>query len=84
MEKITKTEDLLKNCRYCPSYQKTCDGNDKSCLCLRCPRNLGQCIKVRYCRETESVLEDFTNPRMLKSEDIDLMILEKLKRMKDR
>ena len=25
--------------------------------CKHCPRNLGQCITVKYCRETESVLE---------------------------
>ena len=33
-----------------------CDGTEKNCLCRLCPRNLGQCICVKYCRETESVL----------------------------
>ena len=44
------------NCNYCPEYKKTCDGDDNSCLCYKCPRHLGQCICVKYCRETESVL----------------------------
>ena len=26
------------------------------CVCYKCPRHLGQCICVKYCRETESVL----------------------------
>ena len=30
--------------------------NCPKCLCYRCPRNLSQCLCVRYCRETESVL----------------------------
>lgn len=45
------------NCRYCPEYKKnTCSGDDKGCLCYKCPRHLGQCICVKYCRETESIL----------------------------
>ena len=44
------------NCSYCPEYKKTCNGDDKSCLCYKCPRHLGQCICVKYCRETESIL----------------------------
>lgn len=48
---------LAENCKHCPEYRKSCEGNDPGCLCCRCPRNLGQCITVKYCRETESVLE---------------------------
>ncbi|PKK40022.1 hypothetical protein ABB02_00817 [Clostridiaceae bacterium JG1575] len=47
----------MKNCRHCPSYGQDCSGGALDCLCLRCPRNLGMCLKVRYCRETESVLD---------------------------
>lgn len=55
IEKSTGSE--IKNCRYCPLYGQTCDGRAADCLCLRCPRNLGQCVRVRYCRETESILD---------------------------
>ena len=48
---------LAENCKHCPEYRGSCEGNDPGCLCARCPRNLGQCITVKYCRETESVLE---------------------------
>lgn len=51
------TVNELKNCRHCPQLEVSCDGNASECLCLRCPRNLGQCIRVRYCRETESILD---------------------------
>lgn len=45
------------NCSHCPEYKnKKCDGKDAGCLCYKCPRNLGQCMCVKYCRETESVL----------------------------
>jgi hypothetical protein len=45
------------NCKYCTEYKEdNCDGNDNGCMCKKCPRNLGQCIITRYCRETESVL----------------------------
>ncbi|WP_411169190.1 hypothetical protein ACH36K_01055 [Clostridium sp. MB05] len=44
------------NCKYCPEYKKNCNGNDKTCLCYKCPRHLGQCMCVKYCRETESIL----------------------------
>lgn len=45
------------NCNNCPDYKSNkCDSNEKNCLCRECPRNLGQCICVKYCRETESVL----------------------------
>ena len=45
------------NCRYCPEFDKgRCDGTDTGCLCYKCPRHLGQCKCVKYCRETESIL----------------------------
>ncbi len=45
------------NCKYCIDFKNDrCDGKEKNCLCRLCPRNLGQCICVKYCRETESVL----------------------------
>lgn len=45
------------NCKYCIDFKNNkCDGTEKNCLCRICPRNLGQCICVKYCRETESVL----------------------------
>lgn len=45
------------NCQYCPEKKKgLCDGKDKGCLCYKCPRHLGQCLCIRYCRETESIL----------------------------
>lgn len=44
------------NCSYCPEYKISCDGQDKGCLCYKCPRHLGQCLCVKYCRETESIL----------------------------
>ena len=46
------------NCKYCLELKNNrCDGTDKGCLCRTCPRNLGQCLCVKYCRETESVLD---------------------------
>lgn len=48
---------LAKNCIGCPELEnETCKGNEEGCMCLKCPRNLGECIIVRYCRETESPL----------------------------
>ena len=45
------------NCLYCPEREVgRCEGNDTGCLCFKCPRHLGQCRCVKYCRETESVL----------------------------
>ena len=45
------------NCCNGPEYKsKKCDGKDTGCLCYKCPRNLAQCMCVKYCRETESVL----------------------------
>ncbi len=50
---MTKSTD---NCKYCPDYKKSCQGDMENCLCRRCPRNFGQCLCIKYCRETESVL----------------------------
>lgn len=45
------------NCLYCSEREVgRCEGNDTGCLCFKCPRHLGQCRCVKYCRETESVL----------------------------
>lgn len=45
------------NCKYCLELKAgNCDGKAQDCMCKRCPRNLGQCLITRYCRETESVL----------------------------
>ena len=45
------------NCLRCPEYkEKNCNGNKMDCLYVKCPRNLGECLVVRYCRETESRL----------------------------
>lgn len=49
---------LSNNCLKCYEYIKNnCRGNMSDCLCVKCPRNLGECFKVRYCRETESIIE---------------------------
>ena len=33
------------NCPKCPEkLSGKCSGNDLSCLCYRCPRNLSQCL----------------------------------------
>ena len=45
------------NCFDCPEIKiGNCLGNDAGCLCYKCPRKLAQCLCVKYCRETESVL----------------------------
>ncbi|MFL0253324.1 hypothetical protein ACJDT4_23230 [Clostridium neuense] len=45
------------NCKHCPEFKdKNCDGKVNDCMCRKCPRNLGQCLTTRYCRETESVI----------------------------
>lgn len=45
------------NCDKCPEKsEKNCDGKLAECICRVCPRNLGQCIVTRYCRETESII----------------------------
>lgn len=48
---------IVYNCSKCPDYKNNkCDGNLEGCICIRCPRNLGQCIIVRFCKETESII----------------------------
>lgn len=45
------------NCERCPEFKsKECDGKSNQCMCKKCPRNLGECLTVRYCRETESTI----------------------------
>lgn len=45
------------NCKHCPEFDENrCDGTAEDCMCKRCPRNLGQCIITKYCRETESTI----------------------------
>ena len=45
------------NCDRCPeALTKHCDGEGLECVCRRCPRNLGQCLTTKYCRETESII----------------------------
>lgn len=45
------------NCNYCPELKNgRCDGSGDGCVCYKCPRHLGECTTVKYCRETESVL----------------------------
>lgn len=49
-----------ENCRRCPQYSnKNCDGDAMECMCRRCPRNLGECLTTKYCRETESIIDDY-------------------------
>lgn len=60
-EEINMVMDIVVyNCEKCPDFkQNKCDGKEVNCMCKKCPRNLGQCLTVRYCRETESVLDCF-------------------------
>jgi hypothetical protein len=45
------------NCGKCPEIlANRCDGKVSDCICKECPRNLGQCLTTRYCRETESII----------------------------
>lgn len=45
------------NCDKCPEISTgKCDGKNEDCICRRCPRNLGQCLTTKYCRETESII----------------------------
>ncbi|WP_164474748.1 MULTISPECIES: hypothetical protein [Clostridium] len=49
---------VVFNCKKCPEYiNKNCNGMESNCMCRNCPRNLGQCIITKYCRETESIIE---------------------------
>ena len=42
------------NCTKCPELAKgKCDGTEINCMCKRCPRNIAECLVVKYCRETE-------------------------------
>lgn len=75
-------KDLLKNCRYCPSYTTACQGGADDCLCFRCPRNLGQCMKVRYCRETESILDNLNGRDSLGDEVLEAQLRGILERKK--
>ena len=79
IEKSTGSE--IKNCRYCPLYGESCDGRAADCLCLRCPRNLGQCIRVRYCRETESILDFSAEQDFVSEEDFNSQIENYFKSM---
>lgn len=50
-------QTVNNNCKVCPEYNaQKCDGNADNCMCRKCPRNFGTCLCIRYCRETESVL----------------------------
>jgi tetrahydromethanopterin S-methyltransferase subunit E len=43
------------NCKKCIYFKEgKCNGEDVSCICKFCPRNLSICITTRWCRETES------------------------------
>jgi hypothetical protein len=49
---------VVYNCKKCPeSIASKCDEKVENCMCKRCPRNLGQCLITKYCKETESVLD---------------------------
>jgi len=80
-ERNEELDSALKNCRHCPLYGKSCEGHATDCLCLRCPRNLGQCIKVKYCRETESVLDFTEAPELLSETDLNSQLELFFKRM---
>ncbi|SKA84982.1 hypothetical protein SAMN05443428_10695 [Caloramator quimbayensis] len=45
---------INSNCKRCPYYSKNCNGDDSQCICRFCPRNISNCVTVRWCRETES------------------------------
>lgn len=46
---------LSRNCMKCPEKEKgNCLGNESNCMCVKCPRNLPECLIVKYCRETET------------------------------
>lgn len=55
---VTYVKNIPKNCSMCKEYKESkCDTKTNRCICKRCPRNLGECLITRYCRETESVLD---------------------------
>jgi hypothetical protein len=46
---------INSNCKSCPDHlNNKCEGSDNQCMCKFCPRNLGLCVRVKWCRETES------------------------------
>lgn len=48
---------VQQNCLRCLEYKsRTCEGDASDCMCKTCPRNLGECLITKYCRETESVI----------------------------
>lgn len=48
---------IKNNCIKCPELKnQECDGKAEECICKKCPRNLGECLIVKYCRETESII----------------------------
>ncbi|KMT20878.1 hypothetical protein [Clostridium cylindrosporum] len=50
---------INSNCKRCPDFEKkNCMGDLSDCLCRFCPRNIGLCIRVRWCRETESPMDN--------------------------
>ncbi|MEG0371114.1 MAG: hypothetical protein RR645_02340 [Clostridium sp.] len=52
-------EIINSNCKRCPDYEKKrCAADLADCLCRFCPRNLSVCVKVRWCRETESAMDN--------------------------
>lgn len=44
------------NCNYCLKYIEDFCIGENNCICYSCPRTLGQCATLKYCRETESIL----------------------------
>ncbi len=50
---------INSNCKKCLDYEeKRCEGDIRDCMCRFCPRNLGICIKMKWCRETESAMDN--------------------------
>lgn len=84
MEPINQNRTVgrdFNNCRFCPMYKNSCQGNAPDCLCLTCPRNLGQCLKVRYCRETESILDLTEAGDLMNEDDLQSQLESYFKRM---
>lgn len=50
---------INSNCKKCPDFNsQMCTGSLSDCMCRFCPRNLGICIKMKWCRETESSMDN--------------------------
>lgn len=50
---------INSNCKKCKDFEEQkCSGDLRDCMCRFCPRNLGVCIKMRWCRETESSMDN--------------------------